>query len=263
MNACCSSQPEPDLPGKMLMQLVEATWKEVEAYLTTSKAIVVPIGSVEQHGPLGLIGTDAMCAEIISHRAGEIGGFLTGPTLPIGMAQSHLAFPGTISLKPSTLMAVIRDVVSSLSGAGFEHIIFLNGHGGNIATAMAAFGEINAERSLQPDPVPLNLQFKSWFDLPGIRDLLSKMYPKGHGSHATPSEIAITQHMLPHTIKQAVLDPQIAPDGGFSDAHDFRKRYPDGRKGADSSLAKPEDGAKLIEAAAQALATHMAGLHKV
>lgn len=239
------------------MLLVEATWKEIESQLATSRAIVMPIGSVEQHGPMGLLGTDAMCAEIIAQRAAELGGFLVGPTLSLGMAQSHLAFPGTISLKPSTLMAVVQDVVSSLFASGFQQIVFLNGHGGNIATMMTAFGEIHAQRSLQQDPDNLTLALKSWFDLPGIRKLLAEMYPSGHGSHATPSEIAITQHAFPHAVKHVALDPQTAPDGGFSDAHDFRRRYPDGRKGADSSLAKPEDGAKLIEAAAQALVVEM------
>ncbi len=239
------------------MLLVEATWKEIETYLLDSQAIVIPIGSVEQHGPMGLLGTDAMCAEVVARRAGEIGGFLVGPTLALGMAQSHLAFPGTISLKPSTLMAVVQDVVASLSNAGFRHIAFLNGHGGNIATVTAAFSEIHAQRSLQQDLDNLNLALRSWFDLPGIRKLLADMYPKGHGSHATPSEIAITQHLYPHAKKMAPLDPQIAADGRFTDAHDFRRRYPDGRKGSDPSLANPEDGAKLVEAAAQALAQEM------
>lgn len=240
------------------MLLVEATWMEIEGYLAGSQAIVMPIGSVEQHGPMGLLGTDAMCAEIIARRAGEIGGFLVGPTLALGMAQSHLAFPGTISLKPSTLMAVVQDVVASLSSSGFQHIVFLNGHGGNIATISTAFSEIHARRSLQQNAGDINLVLKSWFDLPGIRKLLAEMYPRGHGSHATPSEVAITQHAFPDAVKQVQLDPQTAPDGGFTDAHDFRKRYPDGRKGSDSSLAKPEDGAKLIEASAQALVQEMA-----
>jgi len=235
------------------MRLVDMTWMEVDDRLKQDRSIIMPIGSVEQHGPLGLIGTDAMCAEAVAERAGEAGGILVGPVLSIGMAQSHLAFPGTISLKPSTLIAVVKDVVSSLSNAGFEHILFLNGHGGNIATVSTAFSEINAERSAQSSPQALNLGLRSWFDLPGIRDLLREMYPTGHGSHATPSEVAITQHLFPHTIKQAAQSPQVAPDGGFSDAHDFRRRYPDGRKGADSSLAKPEDGERLLHAAAQAL----------
>jgi creatinine amidohydrolase len=237
------------------MLLVEMTWPEVADRLTTDKSIIMPIGSVEQHGPMGLIGTDAMCAEAVAQRAGELGGMLVGPTLSLGMAQSHLAFPGTISLRPSTLIAVVRDVVASLSNAGFTHILFLNGHGGNIATLSTAFSEINAERSAQAKPAALSIAMRSWFDLPGIRTLLRDMYPSGHGSHATPSEVAMTQALFPHAIKQATLEPRIPPEGSFSDAHDFRRRYPDGRMGSDSSLARPEDGERLIAAAAAALTT--------
>ena len=53
------------------MQLHLSTWPEVEAYLARSKAILIPIGSTEQHGPNGLLGTDALCPEIIGRRAGE------------------------------------------------------------------------------------------------------------------------------------------------------------------------------------------------
>ena len=237
------------------MLLVEMTWPQVAERLSTDTSIIMPIGSVEQHGPMGLIGTDAMCAQAVAARAGELGGLLVGPTLSLGMAQSHLAFPGTISLKPSTLIAMVKDVVSSLANAGFTHILFLNGHGGNIATLSTAFSEINAERSAQANPPALSVSMRSWFDLPGIRDLLRKMYPSGHGSHATPSEVAMTQALYPHAIKQVTLDPRIPPEGGFSDAHDFRRRYPDGRMGADSSLANPQDGERLLAAAAAALVT--------
>jgi creatinine amidohydrolase len=235
------------------MLLAESTWPEVEAYLARARTIIIPIGSTEQHGPMGLIGTDAMCADAIARRAGDVGGFLVGPVLPVGMAQSHLGFPGTLSLTPTTLIAVVRDVVASLQRHGITDIWFLNGHGGNIATIQAAFAEIHAAATgLQNEPA-LQLTLASWFDLPGIRALLREMYPTGHGSHATPSEVAITQFLYPHAIKSATLEPRIAPDGGFSDAADFRRRYPDGRKGADSSLARPEDGERLLEAAAAAL----------
>jgi creatinine amidohydrolase/Fe(II)-dependent formamide hydrolase-like protein len=245
------------------MKLVEMTWPEVDERLKSDTSIIIPIGSVEQHGPMGLIGTDAMCAEAVAQRAGKLSGHLVGPTLPIGMAQSHLAFPGTISLKPSTLIAVVKDVVASLTGAGFTHILFLNGHGGNIATLSTAFSEINAERSAMESLPPVTVSMRSWFDLPGIRDLLREMYPSGHGSHATPSEIAMTQALFPHAIKSAELEPKVAPDGGFTDAHDFRCRYPDGRKGADSSLANPQDGERLIEAAAKALAEEFSRIKTV
>src|SRR5262245_30593574 len=91
------------------MQLHLSTWPEVEAYLATSKAIMIPIGSTEQHGPNGLLGTDALCPEIIGKRAGDESGILIGPTFNVGQAQHHMAFTGTITLRPSTMIAAMTD----------------------------------------------------------------------------------------------------------------------------------------------------------
>lgn len=72
----------------MLLQL--CTWPEVEAYLTRSRGVIVPIGSTEQHGPTGLIGTDALCAEVIARGAGVAAGTLVGPTLATPEAGRRL-----------------------------------------------------------------------------------------------------------------------------------------------------------------------------
>src|SRR5690349_22894568 len=103
---------------RMLLHL--STWAEVEGFLKRSKTVVVPIGSNEQHGPTGLLGTDWLCPEIISHEASKLSDtVLVAPTFNVGMAQHHLAFPGTIFLRPSTFIAAIGDWVRSLGAHGF------------------------------------------------------------------------------------------------------------------------------------------------
>jgi len=235
-----------------------STWPEIDARLNdgqaTSKTVVVPIGSNEQHGPTGLLGTDWMCPEIIAHAAEALDpSLIVAPTFNIGMAQHHLAFAGTISLRPSTFMAAITDWVSSLSRHGFERIFFLNGHGGNVATIEATFSEIYAEWSFVEEAPPFMLKLKNWWELPGVTPLCNRLFPTGHGSHATPSEIAVTQGRWPDSARTADLEPKIAPTGPIRDALDYRARFPDGRIGSDPTLASPELGRQIIDAAAPAL----------
>ena len=237
------------------MLLALSTWPEIESWLQRSKTVVIPIGSNEQHGPTGLLGTDWLCPEIIAHAAEKTDADLVvAPTFNIGMAQHHLAFAGTISLRPSTFMAAITDWVSSLSRHGFERIYFLNGHGGNVASIEAAFSEIYADWSFSKNRAGYALKLANWWDLPGINRLAFKLFPQGHGSHATPSEIAITQAAYPDHIKHSQpLEPRIAPTGPIRDALDYRARFPDGRIGSDPLLATPELGRQLIDAAVPAL----------
>jgi creatinine amidohydrolase len=241
------------------MLLALSTWPEIEAYLATSKTVVVPIGSNEQHGPTGLLGTDWLCPEIISHEASKLSDtVLVAPTFNVGMAQHHLAFPGTIFLRPTTFIAAIGDWVRSLGAHGFEKIYFLNGHGGNVATIEAAFSEIYADYSFRRERCPFALKLKNWWDLKGVMGLANQQFPTGHGSHATPSEIAVTQWAYPESIKTVSYEPKIAPTGPIREALDFRARYADGRMGSDPAQATPEKGGALVAQAAKSLIEDLA-----
>ncbi|MCA9672061.1 MAG: creatininase family protein [Myxococcales bacterium] len=245
----------------MLLHL--STWPEVERYLEQRRQIIIPIGSTEQHGPTGVIGTDCICPETIAVRAEQKCGVMVAPTFNVGVAQHHLAFAGTITLRPSTMAAVISDWVSSLARHGFETIYFLNGHGGNVAPAQAAFAEIHAERSLGEAPQTrdkeLALLLRCWWDLPGVVELRQELYGKAEGSHATPAEIAVTQHAYAAAIRDAsTLTPEIAPSGSaLVDAETYRARFPDGRIGSNPALARPEDGQRLVEAASDAVVAEL------
>jgi creatinine amidohydrolase/Fe(II)-dependent formamide hydrolase-like protein len=240
------------------MLLAKSTWPEIETYLGRSQAVVVPIGSNEQHGPTGLLGTDWMCPEIIAHEAQGSADILVAPTFNIGMAQHHLGFPGTISLRPSTFIAAIGDWARSLGGHGFTRIYFLNGHGGNVASIEAAFSEIYADYSFRGVRSPFALKLKNWWDLAGVTALANQQFPVGHGMHATPSEIAVTQWAYPDAIKTGPYAPRIAPSGPIREALDFRARHADGRMGSDPALATPEKGGALVKLAAKSLIEDLA-----
>ena len=228
----------------MLLHL--STWPEVEAYLDRSLGIILPIGSTEQHGPNGLIGTDAICAEILAKGVGEAIEALVAPTINVGMALHHLAFPGSMSLRPSTLIQVMTDYLTVLAQQGFRRFFFINGHGGNIATLKAAFSEIY-DRLPEID---LRCEVVSWFMLPEVYRLAKELYGDAEGSHATPSEVALTQYAYPEAIKTVPLTPPIAPQGsGIYSAKDFRQRYPDGRMGSNPGLATPEQGKQFYDVA--------------
>ena len=229
------------------MKLQLATWPDIQTYLERCDAVLIPIGSTEQHGPTGLIGTDAICPEHIGSGMAEQG-VLVAPTLSIGMAQHHLRFPGSITLRPTTLIAVIRDVVSSLASQGFRRFLFLNGHGGNIATVQAAFSDLYADASLGNGDADFVLELFNWFQGPRVGALSKELFGDAEGSHATPSEVSLTWHAYPDAVRLAQLAPKIAPRGPIRDAADYRRRFADGRIGSDPSLASTEHGARLYEA---------------
>ncbi len=238
----------------MRLQLV--TWHDVEAYLKKSTGIIIPIGSTEQHGPNGLVGTDALTAEFVAQGVGEKLGALVAPTISVGMAQHHLDFPGSMTLRPSTLIAVVRDNIQSLVRHGFTRFFFVNGHGGNIATVTAAFSEIYAERSLVrgSNAPSVKCKLRNWWEGPGIRALSRELYGNAEGSHATPSEVSMTFYMYPQTEKKVPMSPEVAPNGGFADAEDYRRAFPDGRIGSNPNLSTAAHGKRIYETAVEEVA---------
>lgn len=237
----------------MLLQL--STWPEVETYLKTSTGIIIPLGSTEQHGPTGLIGTDAICAETVAQGVGEATQAMVAPTLNVGMALHHTDFAGTISLRPSTLIQVILDYLTCLTRAGFVRFFFINGHGGNIATLKAAFSETYYHLANLgfPKAPEVRCQVANWFMCHSVYQLARELYGEQEGSHATPSEVALTQYAYPEAIKKSTLSARVASGYPIYGAADFRRHYPDGRMGSNPALATPEHGRQFYELAVKEL----------
>jgi creatinine amidohydrolase len=246
-------------------ELLTMTWPQVEAYLQHSRGVILPMGSVEQHGSAGLLGTDAICAQAIGRRAAETAQAILAPTISLGMAQFNLGFPGTLSLRPSTLQALLIDYISSLALMGFTHIYVLNGHGGNVAPARCAFAEKYAARSFGRETgAPLYCRLVNWWDPPAVSRLRRELYGDAEGYHATPSEVAITMACHPGRVRPEDFpqgtalhrESAVIQHGGdpYFDAKDHRARYPDGRVGSNPSLANAADGEQLLAIAGKAIA---------
>jgi len=124
--------------------LEQMTWRDVkDAMDSGKKTVIVPIGSMEQHGPHLPEGTDTFTGDVLGERiARKLGDALVAPTIRPGCSGHHMRFPGTITLSAETLMRTIREVCSSLAFHGFENIVLMPTHGGNFAAVNAVAPEI-------------------------------------------------------------------------------------------------------------------------
>ena len=234
------------------MRLDLMSWPEVKNYLSRSATVIVPIGSTEQHGPNGLIGTDALTSEAIAQGVGDRTETVVSPIISVGMAQHHMAFPGSITLRPSTLIAYICDYVNSLSRHGFRRFYFVNGHGGNVASLTAAFSELYAQASLETlnqNHPSIRCALQNWWAGDEVKRLSKDLFGSNEGSHATPSEVSVTYYLFPDSRKTVEMSPTRAPTGRIYDATSFRSQFPDGRIGSNPALATAEHGERIFIAA--------------
>lgn len=124
--------------------LMEMSWPEVEALLKKTDIAFVSTGACEQHGPHLPVGTDTIQSTETLRYAHDIlladygVESLIAPTIPWGICPGAMCYPGSITLRPSTLIAVLEDVCEGLYHHGFKNIILFLGHDENYASSMVA-----------------------------------------------------------------------------------------------------------------------------
>ena len=150
-------------------------WMQVEKYLGSDNRCVLPVGSVEQHAQLSLC-VDAILSERVAVEASEPLQIPVYPCMPFGLAPYFSAFPGSMSLRVETLLAVFRDLIASVHRSGFRRVLIVNGHGGNAPVAALA-KELMAEL---PD---MSIRYHPWWAGPKVTEAMRQIDPVG--SHAS------------------------------------------------------------------------------
>jgi creatinine amidohydrolase len=112
------------------MRFSDLNWFDVEKYLESNDRLILVVGSCEQHGYLSLL-TDVKIPLALADAASKRTGVLVAPPINFGASPYFLAYPGTLSLRITTLLNIVEDIIRSAHGYGFRRIMVLNGHGGN------------------------------------------------------------------------------------------------------------------------------------
>ena len=112
------------------MRFEDFNWFDIQSYLEKDDRLMFVIGACEQHAYLSLL-TDVKIPLALADAAGQMGNVIVAPPLNFGCSPYFLKYPGTLSLRSSTMLDVIEDLVRSAYGQGFRRMLFLNGHGGN------------------------------------------------------------------------------------------------------------------------------------
>lgn len=170
------------------MKLAHLNWRQAERVLADpSTTVVIPIGSTEQHGPVGPLGTDWMIPEWIAGEMEKRTNILVAPVIPFGVATHHTSFPGTIDMGLETLVAVMRGVFGSLAKHGARRFIVVNGHGGNDP----AIEKVGLEISRSTGALVALL---NWWS---IAPQLNPAWTTGHGD---AQEVSAMMHVHPELV---------------------------------------------------------------
>ena len=229
----------------MAYLLDELGWPDVAAYLEHDDRLMLVVGSTEQHGRHLSFGSDVFVPWEIGRRLGEATGVLLAPAVNYGMSLHHLGFPGSLSLRPSTLASVVQELLESAYEHGFRHVLLLNGHGGNTAAVQTALAEVLYEL---PD---LEVRLGSWWTEPRVKVVLEAALGESSG-HSDAGETSAVLAVRPDVVRleRAQYSPG-APRVSFLTRRAFLEHYPHGVIGTDPRLGSAELGERVLSTAVE------------
>ncbi len=234
------------------VELAQMTWPEVEESLREAEVAIIPVGSTEQHGPHLALAADTVRAHRFSVRLARHlhPRVLVAPPVPVGISAHHMDFPGSMTLRPETLIQILMDYVSSLMHHGLEKIFIITGHGGNQSTISVATEIIRDEMGI----IIPHVNYKTF-----TSDTTREIIGTGRIDHAGEWEVSDAMFLAPELVREERLTEQGAGSAPwkYTGLHDeFRVNYPlnwheltaNGAMG-DARTATREKGEKLNDRA--------------
>ncbi len=236
--------------------LTEMTWPEVQTALETARLAIIPVGAHEQHGPHMNESCDAVLATEMAKRLGAALHplVLVTPTVNMGVSPHHLNFPGTLSLRPETLLAVLRDMVVSLRHHGIDKVLFLNSHGGNQATLSLACTSFTQELGVDCYHAKTTASAKQAMKA----HITSSLY-----GHSCEREVSEAYYLAPHLVRPERLEKgdivvggrweRLRPGNPLQGYYHYEEMTRNGCIG-DATQASYAIGQAIVEEALEALA---------
>lgn len=222
--------------------------------------VLLPVGSVEQHGPHLPTGVDDMLCTAVCLKAAALVAehrpVVVAPSIWCGLADHHVAFGGTFTLSLPTYHALLREICGSIAAAGFREIVIVNGHGGNCMALGALTGELTRELSLS---IATTTYFMEAFSETSqiLEDQKSLL-------HACEGETSMIMALAPSLLDASRLDEAHGPAFDMISSmlpslkafRSFKEVTPSGVSG-DARRATPEKGRAILDACAAALARRL------
>ncbi|MDG2383670.1 MAG: creatininase family protein [Pirellulaceae bacterium] len=172
------------------------------------KACILPVAAIEQHLEHLAMEHDwrsvtAVALQVAQNLSPSV---LVAEALMVGISEHHMNHPGTLTLRPGTFLAVLNDLIRSLTKAGFTNILVLNGHGGNMQPCQAVWDQFVRE-------FQINLEFFSYWDVLNESDAVD-LLKSGHRlpddlpGHAQEFETAIAMSEFGENVRESAMRSQ-------------------------------------------------------
>ncbi len=238
------------------MKFGDNCWVDIQQ-ADKNKIVVIPLGSMEQHGHHSPLLTDTYLVTEVAVRVEEHLGeqIYMLPTMWLGASDHHLDLPGTVSVTNSVYTAIIKNIVRSIAQAGFRRLVFLNGHGGNVTPGTQAITELTNESDVYND---------MWIALSSYWTVAAPaISPENHGmqtkklTHACEYETSMMLFLHGEIMRMDRVEssPPLINSPFFHSEHGGRlnvakrmaTRTPTGAMG-EPQYATPEKGESLLNA---------------